>query len=875
MKKLLFLIGLLVVPSLIFSVTEYVPKSIDGGWVRRIVEAPSAPGTFYAVSYGLYKSTDGGQTWIRKTSVQPSDSFVAASTTTIYGNHHTGSVAVSSSNANLVLVADEGWSPLWRSTDGGENWTCISLGATNEMWKRAAIVTSSLYNSDYFFAAIQTGTKDLDAKASVLNMSTDGGLTWAEAGLTVTSAESITDVLQIPSGANAGRIIVSVVDEFLSFNRDNADNPTTGKVYYSTNSGVSFTQASSFTEPAYQLTWDSTNNKIWMITCKGDIYSSADGASWGVRVSSVPLWTTAGCHRPVGILYSDTTPPSMLAYANTGTQPSASICRSTDAAGGFPANSWYNITLPDALDREKINSFINDIVVDSRYADGSHWGVAESEMAFFYTTSTALGTTTSNDFQIQRGITTPNIRNGIKDKSTNRLYVLADHNIFYSHDNGDSWSRVYPQKGGSADFVRYLAFAPDSATKVYLMANLKIYYTNDNGTDNFANTLVDFSAAPYNYNFMTQFPTNLIIDPTNTNIMYIGIANSSAVSTTDNYLYKTTNAGTNWNKITSLPVNHGIYYIAMATTNPSVMYVACGDENQYGGNFTGHGDGLYKTTDGGSTWTNIGFSDTRISNISIDPTKPEHLIVGYQYVHTVTTDTSKTGGGCAISLDSGVTWEDLTYMDQEPPKPSDNKTEVPTDEGKLQLATKRLPARSSGNRLYSDLTFIFDGLIYNGTNAGYIYMSSDLGATPLKPVALLPTAVSWLFRGSVMATSGCGLFDITFTTGTTTSTTTYTAYSGTDIKLYNYPNPFNPKKSGNTTIKLSLTQETKDLKLKIYSLSGDLVLENSYDNVVGGFSYTLEWDGKNQKGELCAPGVYIIIAETKNKTVKNKIVMVY
>jgi len=65
--------------------------------------------------------------------------------------HCTNSVAVSPSDANLVIAGDAMWSPLWRSTDGGDTWTCITLGADSQNgWKRTSVVASSLYKFKLF-----------------------------------------------------------------------------------------------------------------------------------------------------------------------------------------------------------------------------------------------------------------------------------------------------------------------------------------------------------------------------------------------------------------------------------------------------------------------------------------------------------------------------------------------------------------------------------------------------------------------------------------------------------------------------------------------------------------------------------------------------
>ena len=58
-------ICLLLVP--ILAAAEDVPAGIWSGNVQRVEEDPSNPGTLYAVSYGVHKSTDGGKTWAQKT----------------------------------------------------------------------------------------------------------------------------------------------------------------------------------------------------------------------------------------------------------------------------------------------------------------------------------------------------------------------------------------------------------------------------------------------------------------------------------------------------------------------------------------------------------------------------------------------------------------------------------------------------------------------------------------------------------------------------------------------------------------------------------------------------------------------------------------
>jgi len=98
-----------------------------------------------------------------------------------------------------------------------------------------------------------------------------------------------------------------------------------------------------------------------------------------------------------------------------------------------------------------IRSFIEDIVLDSRSTDGSHWGLAEMGAAFYYTATTPVGTNTAGEFFPSAGICTTDLRYGIKDSTTGRIYAQGEDGVFFSPDNGDSWTHVYPKKDQPRD----------------------------------------------------------------------------------------------------------------------------------------------------------------------------------------------------------------------------------------------------------------------------------------------------------------------------------------------------------------------------------------------------------------------------------------
>ncbi len=100
--------------------------------------------------------------------------------------------------------------------------------------------------------------------------------------------------------------------------------------------------------------------------------------------------------------------------------------------------------------------------------------------------------------------------------------------------------------------------------------------------------------------------------------IYMGLATGG--------IWKSTNLGTTWTPIfDSFPVA-SIGDIAIAPSNPDILYVGSGESNNR--QSTTRGDGVYKSTDGGETFVNVGLEDTHhISRVFVDPNDPDVVYV--------------------------------------------------------------------------------------------------------------------------------------------------------------------------------------------------------------------------------------------------------
>ncbi len=125
-------------------------------------------------------------------------------------------------------------------------------------------------------------------------------------------------------------------------------------------------------------------------------------------------------------------------------------------------------------------------------------------------------------------------------------------------------------------------------------------------------------------------------------------------------LWKTEDAGISWVNISDGQFKTGsVGDIAVSISNPNIIYVGMG-EHAIRGVMTTYGDGIYKSTDAGKTWKNIGLEKTRhISDVVIHPSNPDIVYVAAQGpAHGASDDR-----GIYKSTDGGQTWKKTLFVD--------------------------------------------------------------------------------------------------------------------------------------------------------------------------------------------------------------------
>jgi photosystem II stability/assembly factor-like uncharacterized protein len=125
-------------------------------------------------------------------------------------------------------------------------------------------------------------------------------------------------------------------------------------------------------------------------------------------------------------------------------------------------------------------------------------------------------------------------------------------------------------------------------------------------------------------------------------------------------VWKTTDGGSNWEAVSDKDFKTGsVGAIAVSESDPNVLYVGTG-EAPIRGNVS-HGDGVYKSTDGGKTWKNVGLATTRhIARIRIHPSNPDLVYVAAQG-HAFGSNPDR---GIYRSSDGGRSWTKVLFVDE-------------------------------------------------------------------------------------------------------------------------------------------------------------------------------------------------------------------
>jgi len=203
------------------------------------------------------------------------------------------------------------------------------------------------------------------------------------------------------------------------------------------------------------------------------------------------------------------------------------------------------------------------------------------------------------------------------------------------------------------------------------------------------------------------------------NVFFIGVNNGG--------VWKTTDAGRVWTPTFDGQPTQSVGAIALAPSDPSVIYVGSGEGLQRPD--LSVGDGIYRSTDGWKSWKHLGLRDgQQIGALAVDPRDPKRVfaaVLGHPYG-------PNAERGVFRSKDGGESWEKVLYRDENTGAIA--VTFDPNDPGVLYAdlwSGRQAPWEVGGS--------------FNGPGSG-LYKSTDGGATWKRLENGLPTIAEGLGR---------------------------------------------------------------------------------------------------------------------------------
>jgi hypothetical protein len=561
------------------------------------------------------------------------------------------SIAWHPTNLNVIYIGSASGG-LWKTTDSGTSW--VSL--TDDLPSLAVgSVALDPTNPNVVYIGTGEGAYNIDAVygAGILK-STDGGTTWNTTGMSWTQSQS----------RAINKIVIHPTTPQTMWCATNIWSGG-GGVYRTPDGGASWTRYLSGDAKDIVLHPDSANvlyaaiGYPWGGSSNG-VYKSTDGGlTWTLRSSGLPAGTSLG---RMALSISRSNPQTVYAGISQTVSAGAGLLgvyRTTDAGGSWTLQSstpnmyggqgWYDIvcevhpTNPDVVYSSGLDLY-KSTNGGTSWSQKTYWNYSPGHSLYAHADHHALA---------------------FKPGDPNTIIAGTDGGMYKSTNGGDTWTGI----NSGLSTMQFYAMCND-----YLNGNVALGGTQDNGTVKYAGsvtwswilggdggyTLVDYTNSNIIYAstqrgahykstnggssfFSIQsgisgngaWVTPTVMDPTNASVLYTGTT----------LVYKTTNGGTSWSAISASLSGQYVSTIAVAPSNPQVIYVGFENNGQ-----------VSKTTNGGTSWASCysGLPYRYITRVAVHPSNSNMVFVTVSGYGTGHVWKSTDGGTSWSNASSGV-----------------------------------------------------------------------------------------------------------------------------------------------------------------------------------------------------------------------------
>ncbi len=485
---------------------------------------------------------------------------------------------------------------VFKSSDGGSSWGPINKGLTSPMVNTLVVDNTNP-------TTVYAGTR-----GKGVFKSTDGGLSWTPTGEGLDNPNIITLTLDT---ANPKILYAGTFEGvFKTLNG--------GSNWVSINKGLSQEpdeySSEPFTPPILSIAVDPANTQVVYAGAFGAFFKSLDGGeNWTmINVYEGGMWNTV-----IASLVIDPVSTTTI-YAGTG----AGVFKSTD--GG---TNW--VYMKDTDVSEKSDGF--------KQSGGSPaLAIDPSKPFVVYVGVDGGGIFKTSDggnswVQVNTGLTTK-VVSALVIHPDNTYIIYAGTlggGVYKSIDGGSSWSST-PLETATTYTV---SFNPQSPATFYAGTAGGLFKSTDGGS----------SWSVMDSGLVNPVVLVLVVDPVTSANLYAGVEDRRTFNKLGMGVLKSTNGGMSWSESNSGLTNLGVQVLTINPKNPEVIYA-------------GTYSGVYKTTDGASSWNVLSGSIMGVStlpditSLTVDSINPDIVYAG------------SIGGIVYKSIDDGTSWESVSIQ---------------------------------------------------------------------------------------------------------------------------------------------------------------------------------------------------------------------
>lgn len=576
-------------------------------------EANNSQDSYYGA--GILKSTDGGANW----TVLGASVFGNPGT---LGNTYFSKIVVNPppNPPNIFAATSRG---VYRSIDGGTNWTQVLNGAATDLVLDTNLTPLTVY------AAIgsKDGTTAPGAVSNGIYKSTNGGAAGSFSPLTnglPTMGASAGRIALDISSTSRQRLYTIITEPRISPFGTGQQGLSRG-VWTTADGGTSWTNVVNFNGFCGFQCWYDLFLKIDPVNPQTvyiggiDLFKTTDGGLNWIKLTSTQF-LNAQTHADQHFLAFQPGVSSTLYLANDG-----GVWKSSDSGanwaslnnglatlqfyGGAAGPNFgttpliYGGTQDNGLERYNGSSLDWPLVRQDDHIytaiDFNNPNIAYTEQQFGDIQKTTDGGVTWVSATNGNNIAAPFIAPYVMDSSnSNRLVAGTNQNIFETTDGAANWHSISPDLGVS----QALAIAPTNGNVIYAASNNNSLWVTTN-----ASAPVSPTWNLRNTGLPNRFIKSIAIDPTNANRAVISFSGFAA-GTGTGHVYLTNNAGVSWVNVSGNLPDVPINSILIDARDVNAFYV-------------GTDAGFFFTTDAGANWSSLqnGLPKSPIYQLFTDP----------------------------------------------------------------------------------------------------------------------------------------------------------------------------------------------------------------------------------------------------------------